>query len=400
MNLNIRWIKSRSKSQKKRNTEDAYIRMYTGRGETKLKRLSGVFKYTGRLDAFQSKHNKQIQLHIDEFITRKRKEDIQGVLEVKSFDRNIQSFVDYGKEYIMTLDIKKNSKNSYKQAIDSFEDFFGRHKTINSITLKDVKDIMIHMRDIGKSRYGSPYAIDTINSYLNRMYLINQSALENEEILCTKNYFKAVRIKPEKETIGEYISTKEYSQLDYTKCLSQGIAKAFMFSILSGLRKSDVETMIWKDIKKDEEGWYTYKAMVKGGRAIRVTITPMMLELLGERKGEYANVINWTYTNNTRGYLYTWLLSTFADKKIGQQKDRSGLKGLTFHSARASFITNLLDNGVSAFRVQKYVGHKDLKTTMRYYRGKSEMQQKDMLLMDRMYQKEIVGNQAKKLLEL
>ena len=94
------------------------------------------------------------------------------------------------------------------------------------------------------------------------------------------------------------------------------------------------------------------------------------------------------------------MLSTFADKKIGQQKDRSGLKGLTFHSARASFITNLLDNGVSAFRVQKYVGHKDLKTTMRYYRGKSEMQQKDMLLMDRMYQKEIVGNQAKKLLEL
>ena len=86
MNLNIRWIKSRSKSQKKRNTEDAYIRMYTGRGETKLKRLSGVFKYTGRLDAFQSKHNKQIKLHIDEFITRKRKEDIQGVLEVKSLE--------------------------------------------------------------------------------------------------------------------------------------------------------------------------------------------------------------------------------------------------------------------------------------------------------------------------
>jgi len=395
MNLNIRWIKSRSKSPKKRNTEDAYIRMYTGGGESKLKRLFGVFKYTGRLDAFQSKHNKQTKLHIDEFLTRKRKEDVQGVLDVKSFDRNIQSFVDYGLDYMNTLDIKTNSKNAYKQAIDSFEDKFGRHKTINSITPKNVKEVMIHMRDNGKSRYGRPYAIETINTYLNRMYLINQSALENEDILCSKNHFKGLKLKPGKETIGEYISTKEYSKLDYTKCLSKEIAKAFMFSILSGLRKSDVETMIWKDVKKDDEGWYTYKAMVKGGRAIRVTITPMMLELLGERKGEYAKVINWTYTNNTRGYLYTWLLSTFPDKEIGQQKDRSGLKGLTFHSARASFITNLLDNGVSAFRVQKYVGHKDLKTTMRYYRGKSEMQQKDMLLMDSMYQKEIVGNQVK-----
>ena len=44
----------------------------------------------------------------------------------------------------------------------------------------------------------------------------------------------------------------EYSKLDYTKCKSKGIAKAFMFSILSGLRKTDVETMLWKDIEKDE----------------------------------------------------------------------------------------------------------------------------------------------------
>ena len=104
----------------------------------------------------------------------------------------------------------------------------------------------------------------------------------------------------------------------------------------------------------------------------------MMLELLGERKGEYARIINWGYTN----------------KQIGQQKDRSGIKGLTFHSARASFITNLLNSGIAAVRVQKYVGHKDLKTTLSYYRGKSEMQEKDMLKMDSLYKLEQVGQKA------
>ena len=90
----------------------------------------------------------------------------------------------------------------------------------------------------------------------------------------------------------------EYSKLDYAKCNSQGIAKAFMFSILSGLRKTDVEAMTFGEIlKRMKLDGIHYKAMQKGGSLIRVTITPMMLELLGERKGEYARIINWGYTN-------------------------------------------------------------------------------------------------------
>ena len=54
--------------------------------------------------------------------------------------------------------------------------------------------------------------------------------------------------------------------------------------------------------------------------------------------------------------------------------------------------------GISPFAVMKYVGHRDLKTTMRYYRGKDELQEKDMLVMDEMYRKEIVGVKAKQLI--
>ena len=34
--------------------------------------------------------------------------------------------------------------------------------------------------------------------------------------------------------------------------------------------------------------------------------------------------------------------------------------------------------GTPAVRVQKYVGHADLKTTLSYYRGSTEMQEEDM----------------------
>ena len=93
-----------------------------------------------------------------------------------------------------------------------------------------------------------------------------------------------------------------------------------------------------------------------------------------------------------------WFGVTFPKKQIGQQTGRSGIKGLTFHSARASFITNLLNSGIPPVRVQKYVGHKDLKTTLSYYRGKSEMQEKDMLKMDSLYKSEQLGQKAKKLI--
>lgn len=401
MNVNIRWVKSRSQAKNKKNTEDAYLRWYTPEGKQPQKRLKGVFRYTGRLDASQKRHNDNINIEVEEYLNRKKKETRQGLLDVKSFDKQIETFVEYGKKYASKLDIKADSKSAYRQALTFFEEYFGKHKTFNEITDDDVIALRVHMRDNGRSRYGRPYALNTINTYLNRLSLIQDDALKNPNVLCKYNPFeKYGQVKIDKQTKGEYVSTSEYALLDYTKCKSQGIAKAFMFSILSGLRKSDVETMVWEDIVKDEQGWHTYKAMVKGGQLIRVSITPMMLELLGKRKGDYARIIQWNYSNLQIGDLYYWLHTTYPKKEIGQQKNRSGIKGLTFHSARASFITNLLDAGINPFRVQKYVGHKDLKTTMSYYRGKSEMHQKDLLKMDDMYKKEITGEKAKELLEV
>ena len=74
-------------------------------------------------------------------------------------------------------------------------------------------------------------------------------------------------------------------------------------------------------------------------------------------------------------YFYNWLSHTFPKKRIKQENE-----GLVFHSARNSFVTNLLMKGVPPVRVQKYVGHKDLKTTLSYYRGGSEMQEVDIQL--------------------
>jgi integrase len=58
----------------------------------------------------------------------------------------------------------------------------------------------------------------------------------------------------------------------------------------------------------------------------------------------------------------------------------------------------MLMNGVPTVRVQKYVGHKDLKTTLSYYRGSTEMQEEDMIKMDNIYKAEMMGLKAQELL--
>ena len=54
--------------------------------------------------------------------------------------------------------------------------------------------------------------------------------------------------------------------------------------------------------------------------------------------------------------------------------------------------------GIPPVRVQTYVGHKDLKTTLSYYRGGTEMQQEDMKKMDNLYKSEETLIKAESLL--
>jgi integrase len=99
------------------------------------------------------------------------------------------------------------------------------------------------------------------------------------------------------------------------------------------------------------------------------------MDLIGERGADNERVFKYSQSNQETTYFNIWLSQSLPKKRIGQANE-----GLTFHSARNSFVTNLLMKGVPPVRVQKYVGHKDLKTTLSYYRGGSEMQEVDIQL--------------------
>ena len=404
--MNIWWVKSRSTKKSKKNTTQAYLRWYENRKPI-TKKLDGMVKFTGRLTPQQSKWNKKVDLDVADILNNNKKELATGLFDIEKWDKTGRSFVDYGNEYINNMRSKmgtpasENTKASYKQALKLFENFFGKRKQFHNISKEDVLNFKADLYKNGVSRYGKVYEENTINTYNNRLKLIYEGAIANQDIVTRTNWFKTEGyIKVNKDSlIKEYINTKEFAKLDPTLSQCPKIAKAFMFSLLTGLRKGDLENKItWGDLKKDEKGWHIYIAMTKGGKKIRIAITPLAMSLLEERKPDNVLLLDF-YTSVTKiGYLNVWLAQTFPNKTIGQQSGRSGIVGLTFHSARASFITNMLISGISPVRVQTYVGHKDLKTTLSYYRGSTEMQEEDMLKMDDIYKAEMVGLKAKSIL--
>ena len=121
MNINIKWLKRRTKKVEDKYKMDAYLRTYTidkdGNRTQPQKRLKGVFKYWNkRLTPEQKRHNDNIDIEVTEFLNNKRKEERQGILDIKSFDKKISSVVEYGKKYVAKLDIKPKSKSAYNQS--------------------------------------------------------------------------------------------------------------------------------------------------------------------------------------------------------------------------------------------------------------------------------------------
>ena len=87
--------------------------------------------------------------------------------------------------------------------------------------------------------------------------------------------------------------------------------------------------------------------------------------------------------NNPEGYIFTWedgrpYAPDYITHAFMKLVRRSPLldNSLTLHSLRASCVSVLIHDGVDVKDVQKWVGHKDVQTTLNIYARTNEAQQK------------------------
>lgn len=190
-------------------------------------------------------------------------------------------------------------------------------------------------------------------SYFNKLRACLRKA--HEEGLIPTNPAKAVEGIKEEEGKRMYLTIDEVRLLAKTECTYPGIKTAFLFSCLTGLRRSDVARLTWGDVHT--HGDYTRiifrQKKTKGQEYL--DIAPEAVELMGERGLPEALVFPDLHTAPcTNNAIRLWVA-------------RAGIaKDITFHCARHTFATMMLDLGTDIYTVSKLLGHRFLSTTQIY----------------------------------
>ena len=222
---------------------------------------------------------------------------------------------------------------------------------------KDYLDTTTRIRD---ERKKSPTVYDrrplsqnSKLSYFNKVRACVRQACEDG--ILPRNPVRSVENYKVEEKERVYLTMDEVRAMAATECRYPELKRAFLFSCLTGLRKSDIEKMTWSEVRRQGDFVRIVFRQKKTGGQEYMDISPEAVPYLGERKGDEEKVFpDFHYSAYLLVELKAWAT-------------RSGVaKDVTFHSGRHTFAVLMLDLGADIYTVQKLLGHKEIATTEVY----------------------------------
>lgn len=190
-------------------------------------------------------------------------------------------------------------------------------------------------------------------SYFNKLRACLNQAFD--ERIIRNNPMRGVENFKAEEGTRMYLTIDEVKKLAETECEYPKIKRAFLFSCLTGLRRSDILKMTWAEVQ--EQSGFTriiFRQKKTGGQEY-LDITPQAAELMGERGKPNEPVFTDIHSPScTNEAIKRWVL-------------RAGIKKeITFHCFRHTFAVMMLDLGTDIYTVSKLLGHRELNTTQIY----------------------------------
>ena len=157
------------------------------------------------------------------------------------------------------------------------------------------------------------------------------------------------------DTERVYLTKEEVAAMWKAECHYPVLKRAFLFSCLTGLRKSDIERLKWGDVSK--QGNYTRITFrQKKTRGVEYAdINEQAVSLMGERGADDERVFV--------GFKY----SAYLNVELNRWALRAGItKHISYHTSRHTFALMMLDLGVDIYTLSRLLGHKEINTTMIY----------------------------------
>jgi integrase len=200
-------------------------------------------------------------------------------------------------------------------------------------------------------------SLTSASSYSKRIRAAFNKAVDNNIIL--QNPAKMVKPIPEPETELIFLNKDEVQKLADTHIgysFGAEIRRAFLFACYTGLRISDLETITWRDIETNP--MQIIKRQKKTKSPVYIPLHPSAQALIKDDKEHKPTDKVFDLTLEKRQETYKYLKQWVEDAKVN--------KNVGWHTARKTFATMELENGVDIFTVAKLLGHKTINQVAKY----------------------------------
>lgn len=352
---------SLKKKKIKNNRYSLYIEYYKGHyiDPNGVNKYNRDFEYL-KLYTFQDpkgseekKHNKETYLLADKILSLRKADAIQGKYNIKDAKKSKTRFLDFfSKLKNERIDSIKNYGN-WDAAQKHLERFCSPSVTFDDIDENFVKGFKNYLDKDAKTKSDLGLSQNSKYSYFNKFKAALKEAFELGYL--DTNIVKKVKGFEQGESKREYLTYSELQALYTATCKYKMLKNAFIFSCLTGLRWSDINKMIWSEVRDEDSGSRIIFRQQKTDGLEYLYISKQARDLLGERQAESDRVfVGLKYGAHFNAEILRWCM-------------RAGItKHITFHSARHTNAVLLLENGADIYTVSKRLGHKELRTTEIY----------------------------------
>lgn len=201
---------------------------------------------------------------------------------------------------------------------------------------------------------------NSASAYFNAFLSIVHFAYRDN--ILSEDYTTCVeKIKWNHDTPKEYLSSAEIKQLASTPYDDNpDVYRAGMFSIYTGLRRSDILALRWENIhhERGRKAFVRFR-IKKTGTLIQLPLSLPAIRVLGEPKSE----------GKIFPMITESILVTHVSRWVSKAKIR---KHITFHCFRHTFTMQLLDKGVDIYTIAALLGHRQVSSTQNYAKMSSK----------------------------
>jgi len=290
-------------------------------------------------------------------------------------------------------------KTCPKAAIQEMIHFFGKGKTMDEISTRDIQDYynFLKERDLSSG---------TIIGYLTfikkcfkycKKYQIRIQEVMYPEIEPPKHRLRYLSFEEEQRLLDEltpdisppniFNGDKQFLDIVY-----QSRKDNFDFVVLlldTGLRYSEGTNIEWKHIDLKNRSISVFRTKTK-----TESLIPMTKRLQALLTNRHAN------PNRNHKWVFPGADGIHPRSKnatvITNALKRAGIKGISCHSFRHTYASRLVQSGVSLFEVSKLLGHKTMKMTERYSHLSQDSLIRSVNVLDKVMEQNQLGTSSLK----